>query len=189
MKLTRASHELFRRSPDETFPSLSLLSQHCQWQKEQTQEIWQPPKTLGARAVNMDRLLHRGQYRREDSGQVVYPGRIPKWQRTLLGIDEQYTRGDKAIAWSVFAWSMLGFALFLIAAGWNLVGYRWSSKAWFEWWKWNSVLVAAIVGAVTTVWFTWGGLRDLRALFRNGGGFGGIGGFCVFHGGVCPFGG
>src|ERR1035437_4979259 len=31
--------------------------------------------------------------------------------------------------------------------------------------------------------------RDLRALFRNGGGFGGAGGFCVLHGGVYPFGG
>ena len=36
-----------------------------------------------------------------------------------------------------------------------------------------------------------GGLRgrDGRALFRNGGGFGGIGSFCVLHGGVYPFGG
>jgi hypothetical protein len=35
-----------------------------------------------------------------------------------------------------------------------------------------------------------GGLlrRDLRALFRNGGGFGGGGSFCVLHG-VYPFGG
>ena len=42
--LTRASHELFRRTPDECFPSLSVLSQHCQWQKEQTLELWQPPE-------------------------------------------------------------------------------------------------------------------------------------------------
>jgi hypothetical protein len=36
-----------------------------------------------------------------------------------------------------------------------------------------------------------GGLlrRDWRALFRNGGGFGGVGGFCVLHGGPFPFGG
>jgi hypothetical protein len=31
--------------------------------------------------------------------------------------------------------------------------------------------------------------RDGRALFRNGGGFGGGGDFCVLHGGVYPFGG
>ena len=57
MNLTRASHELFRRTPDECFPSLSVLSQHCQWQKQQTQELWQPPRTLGAMPVNTDRLL------------------------------------------------------------------------------------------------------------------------------------
>ncbi len=116
---------------------------------------------------NMDRLLHRGQYRREDSGQVVYTGRIPAWQRKLIGIDEQYTPGDKAIAWSVFLWSMFGFALFLVAACWNLFGPRWSNLGWFKWWKFNSVYLAAFVGAVTTVWFTWGGLRDLRNLFRS----------------------
>lgn len=55
--LMRASHELFRRSPDECFPSLSVLSQHCQWQKEQTLELWQPPKTLRARSVGTDQLL------------------------------------------------------------------------------------------------------------------------------------
>jgi hypothetical protein len=36
-----------------------------------------------------------------------------------------------------------------------------------------------------------GGLlrRDWRALFRNGGGFGGAGGFCGLHAGIHPFGG
>jgi hypothetical protein len=57
MNLTRASHELFRRTPDEYFPSLSVLSQHCQWQKQQTTELWQPPKTLWARPVSTDRLV------------------------------------------------------------------------------------------------------------------------------------
>jgi hypothetical protein len=57
MNLTRASHELFRRTPDECFPSLSVLSQHCQWQREQTLELWQPPRTLEARPAATNRLL------------------------------------------------------------------------------------------------------------------------------------
>ena len=32
--LTRASHELFRRTPDETFPSLEVFQKHFQWQRE-----------------------------------------------------------------------------------------------------------------------------------------------------------
>ena len=55
--LTRASHELFRRTPDETFPSLEVFQQHFQWQREQSLEIWQPPRSLVARSVAGDRLL------------------------------------------------------------------------------------------------------------------------------------
>jgi hypothetical protein len=57
MNLTRASKELFRRTPDECFPSLDVLIQHCQWQKEQSVEVWQPPKEIGTRSVGLDRLM------------------------------------------------------------------------------------------------------------------------------------
>ncbi|MHB8973994.1 MAG: DUF932 domain-containing protein [Pirellulaceae bacterium] len=55
--LIRASHELFRRTPDETFPSLDVFQQHFQWQKEQSVEVWQPPRTLTARPVPGERLM------------------------------------------------------------------------------------------------------------------------------------
>lgn len=57
MNLTRASQELFRRTPDEVFPSLNVLSQHCQWQKDQAQEVWLPPKEIGTQSVGLDRLM------------------------------------------------------------------------------------------------------------------------------------
>ncbi len=55
--LMRASHELFRRSPDETFPSLDVFQKHFQWQREQSTEIWQPPRMLQARSVLGERLM------------------------------------------------------------------------------------------------------------------------------------
>jgi len=55
--LTRASRELFRRTPDETFPSLTALSQFCRWQKEQSAEVWQPPRVLGTSPVDGERLM------------------------------------------------------------------------------------------------------------------------------------
>ena len=55
--LMRASHELFRRTPDETFPSLEVFHKHFQWQKEQSLEIWQPPRTLSVRPVTGERLM------------------------------------------------------------------------------------------------------------------------------------
>jgi hypothetical protein len=55
--LMRASHELFRRTPDETFPSLEIFQKHFQWQKEQSTEIWQPPRAIHARPVAGQRLM------------------------------------------------------------------------------------------------------------------------------------
>ncbi len=41
--LTRASHELFRRSPDESFESLSALSDYCRTKREQSVDVWHAP--------------------------------------------------------------------------------------------------------------------------------------------------
>jgi hypothetical protein len=47
--LTRASNELFRRTPDECFDSLDALATHCQKQKAQSLDRWEAP--LGFNAV------------------------------------------------------------------------------------------------------------------------------------------
>jgi hypothetical protein len=44
--LTRASKELYRREPDECFPSLEALSAYCQRQKEASLDRWHPPSVL-----------------------------------------------------------------------------------------------------------------------------------------------
>jgi hypothetical protein len=54
--LTRAHEELFRRTPDETFPTLQALWDHCNAEKERSTDRWRPPQTLtpgtdGARLV------------------------------------------------------------------------------------------------------------------------------------------
>jgi len=46
VNLKRASDELFRRTPDECFPSLVALSEHCHEQKTQATERWHLPQTL-----------------------------------------------------------------------------------------------------------------------------------------------
>ncbi len=55
--LMRASNELFRRTPDETFPSLDVFQKHFQWQREQSTEIWQPPRTLQVQSALGERLM------------------------------------------------------------------------------------------------------------------------------------
>ena len=58
--LTRASHELFRRKPDETFSSLETLVTHCQQQKTDSTDHWLAPQGLRARPMGSDGLLLAG---------------------------------------------------------------------------------------------------------------------------------
>lgn len=44
--LTRASQQLFERSPDERFESLQDLWQHCQSEKQHSTDLWKPPQAL-----------------------------------------------------------------------------------------------------------------------------------------------
>lgn len=46
--LGRASRELFRRAPDETYGSLIEIAAYCRGQKEKAAERWVPPKGLAA---------------------------------------------------------------------------------------------------------------------------------------------
>lgn len=46
--LTRASRELFRREPDETFGTLADLATHCRQRKDSAVEKWVPPQRIRA---------------------------------------------------------------------------------------------------------------------------------------------
>ena len=50
VNLTRASEELFQRSPDERFASLEELQQHCQREREFSTDRWQLPQSLAPQA-------------------------------------------------------------------------------------------------------------------------------------------
>ena len=58
--LTRASQELFRRSPDECFGSLEALSRHCQEQRNQSLDRWHLPQMLTPTATGAGLQLTAG---------------------------------------------------------------------------------------------------------------------------------
>ncbi len=114
---------------------------------------------------NMDRMLHRGIYARaEDAVNVETRSRIRQWKRLLLGFDENFTRGDKFISASFFAWSMFWFAAFVVITAINIF-HPWSN---LDWWNWGLVYIILLIALspLTTVWFTWGVIMDLRKLFK-----------------------
>ena len=86
----------------------------------------------------------------------------------MVGIDSQYSKGDKVLAWSVYIWSMgWGFGYFIVVAIWNKFFYRWPKQWWINAEFVRLICIAVVIGAVTTVWFTIGGIWDLRRLFRR----------------------
>ena len=117
---------------------------------------------------NMDRMLHRGKYRRE--GEILIREKITFRNafRKLIGIDSQYTTGDKILACSVFIYTFgWGFlTIFVAVVVWNWIS-PWPTEWWGNYFFIVQVAVAGLaVGAVSTVWFTIGGTRDLIRMFK-----------------------
>jgi len=116
----------------------------------------------------MDRMLHRGKYHREGL-RLEFP-KTTLWNviPRLIGIDNQYTRGDKILAWSVFIWSFgWGFVIsFVVIAIWNFIR-PWSNEGWSLWFYINNFILSGVIGLVSTVWFSIGGTLDLRRLFKD----------------------
>ncbi len=114
------------------------------------------------RPFNMDRMLHRGPYARPDDT-VPHP---PRSFKALMGLDKAFTRGDRWLAGFVTAWSAFFFGVWLVVTVWNLIA-PWPEEWWAAYFWINGIGFGLLVGVITSVWFTWGGIRDLIRLFRR----------------------
>ena len=118
---------------------------------------------------NMDRMLHRGEYadpnehknlKRDWSLKGVF--------KSIIGITPEYTKGDRIIAYSLFTHSFIysfGF-VFLATLIWNIFT-PWDIKWWSKYFLITQLVIPGIIAAITAVWFSIGGVRDLFDLFRN----------------------
>ncbi len=115
------------------------------------------------RVANMDKLLHRGEYAVQDDA-ATYLTEKRSWLEKL-GIDREFTKGDRLIAYVSVGWPLAWTILLLGLIGWNLavdVPDSW----WLGFWRvWTWVFTGGALGV--TVWFTIGGAFDLRYLFRH----------------------
>ena len=126
---------------------------------------------------DMDRLLHRDGHLSStaiNGHQRQSGGRLRLCVEKIIGVDANYTRGDKALAWSVFLYSFgWGFCIcFLGNVLWHFLG-EWGivppqpESWWGAYFFAVSVVVSCIVGAVSTFWFGICSTRDLMRLFRD----------------------
>jgi len=116
---------------------------------------------------DLDRALHRGKWAVDESGNPLPEvSRPPRSWKAILGIDSNFTAGDKVISISLFTWSMSFFGVFIVVSIWQLI-WRWPTSWWANYWCIVGIVIPLGVTLITTVWFTIGGVNDIRNLFRS----------------------
>ena len=117
---------------------------------------------------DLDKLLHRGEYNIEHKNEEKLKWTWKTFLVKIIGITPEYSRGDRIIAWSVFIYSFI-YAFLLMFAGvviWNRIS-PWPVKWWGVYYFITMLVVGSIIGAVSTIWFMWGGIRDMFRMFRD----------------------
>jgi len=117
---------------------------------------------FGQRQANLKKILHRDEYAVGVEPLEEKGPRRSVWLR-IVGITEHFSFTDKVLAFSLIGWNVLGFSFFCIVTVIHLtIGT--STEWWLKFWHFYLMLLLCI-GAPAVVWFTIGGIGDIRALF------------------------
>jgi solute:Na+ symporter, SSS family len=112
---------------------------------------------------NMDKLLNRGQY--DEAGEIQHAdiGQKKIWK--LLGMTEEFTRGDKFIFIINYVWTFFWFAIFVFGTIYNL-SHDVSDDTWMQFWK-VYVYIQLAIALISVVWFSIGGAFDLKKMIHS----------------------
>jgi solute:Na+ symporter, SSS family len=136
--------------------------------------------------VTVSKLTNRGDYpinamlHRDEPAAATAGAATPKapsrWSLArIIGVDANFSRTDRWIAGGLFGWSVAWFLVLVIGSVWQAIGASgfvpwikpWDNATWLSFWHVTSFALPIFLTVVTGVWFTWGGLRDIRRLFRS----------------------
>jgi SSS family solute:Na+ symporter len=120
--------------------------------------------TRNEEGFSMERMLHRGKY--EVKGEHVHVRRTARsiWLQ-IVGLTDEFTLTDRILAYVLMGWNGAWFVAFLVGTVLNLTAHI-GQDAWARFWHlWMWMQLG--IGVPATIWFTIGGIRDLRELFRS----------------------
>jgi Na+/proline symporter len=120
------------------------------------------------RPYNLERMLHRGKYNTDGVRNIRSAWTWRSVWGKLIGITPDYTRGDKIIVWLIFVYTFgyqIGLCVLLVIV-WNCF-QPWSDSWWSTFYFVNNFLIAPVACLITAVWFMWGGLIDIKQLFKD----------------------
>lgn len=111
--------------------------------------------------VDMDKLLHRGQY--SDHAKEKSGNEVPAKGWKVLAWTKEFTRGDKIIYAVTIGWTLLWVLVFIAGTIYNFVVRPIETSTWMEFWKVYTYIFLG-VSIVVTIWFTIGGIKNLREM-------------------------
>ena len=117
----------------------------------------------GKEPFNITRMLHRGEHA-DDKSHIVDEFKGSAWMK-LVGITADFSKGDRFLAVFLVVWNLLNFLWFVVFSIVNLL-FPVTDQAWMTY-NWVQVLITLILSIPCAIWFTVGGVMDIRGLFRH----------------------
>lgn len=115
------------------------------------------------RAVDLDKLLHRGKHDTAHEIEIVNTAPSRGWR--MLGMGREFTRGDKAIYIATYVHIGVWFVIFVVGTIHNLT-HEVEDAVWAAFWRrYFYIQVAYTIFVI--VWFTIGGFKDIGAMLRK----------------------
>ncbi len=112
---------------------------------------------------DMDKLLHRGKYLVEEEYKVLNTQPVRGFR--MLGMGKEFSRTDKIIYIFTYVWILLWAAIFIIGTVFNLT-HEVSDLVWMRFW-YIYLEVNIAIAIIVIIWFSIGGIRDVKALFSR----------------------
>jgi SSS family solute:Na+ symporter len=116
---------------------------------------------------NMDKMLHRGEYRLEDEVTEAIESDHRPWLHKILNIDKHFSKGDRIFTIFTFLWMMFWKVVGLSIILWVVFIGHPSDKFWLGYVLVNNVGVTMISGIVMAFVFIWGITKDMLDMFRT----------------------
>jgi SSS family solute:Na+ symporter len=111
--------------------------------------------------IILDQLLHRGKYADKDALLATDNEPLKGWK--VLGTTREFTKGDKLIYAVTMGWTLLWVLVFFAGTIYYFVSDGISNAAWMNFWM-TYTWIFLIASIVVTVWFTIGGIKNLREM-------------------------
>ena len=125
---------------------------------------------MGYPSFDLDRLLHRGKYELPGETEIGSETVDRRWRS--LGVTGEFGFRDKVLYLLTWSWNVVWVLIF--AAGTiffltrEIEGGDWSryDSWWLGFWH-TKIWIELAVAVVVIVWFTIGGVRDVKALLKT----------------------